>query len=571
MTGFLGRFWDQSSDNVDFCAKTNLSNENELTLSSASKSLPGLYIERQATQKFKNDKLFHDSEEFFILTEGIILNSDELVEKYKKHSLLDTIILMYKHNGNDFFKEFRGSFAGLIFDKKNKKKIVYTNHTGDKPIFYSQQSLEIVFSSNLNYLLGYFKKNKLPYSLNKEAVYHLLTYGGMLEDNTIFNEIKKLRPGCYLILENSNFQVKEYYRINNEPNYDQSENEIIDNIDKLFRQAIKRAFEKDRAFGYKHLVSLSGGLDSRMTTWVANDMGYGDNIVNYTFSQSDYLDAIVPRQIASDLKHEWIFKFLDNGVFLKNIDDAAQLALFGTSFVPGKSFFDLLNKDRFGIAHTGMLGDSVLGATYCSSKQQNMNFSLTTEAPYTILSHKLNQDKIKLTYANGEIFGFYVRGFNFLLPQFLVIQETLETYSPFCDVDFLDYCLKIPLELRYKHYIYFKWVLTKYPKATDYTLERLKYKITDPRLLSFFGISINKFLELLKYANLYAIAMNPYADWYDTNSSLKTFMDKYFAENIPRLNFDEELKKDCAHLYTSGSGFEKTHVMILLSALKLYF
>lgn len=123
-----------------------------------------------------------------------------------------------------------------------------------------------------------------------------------------------MNAGKYIKIENNKFEIKTYYELDNTPNYNQTEDEIIDNINELFRNAVKLEFEKDKEYRYKHIVALSGGLDSRMTTWVAHDMGYTDQL-NYTFSQSDYLDETIAKEIARDLEHEWIFKFLDNGVF----------------------------------------------------------------------------------------------------------------------------------------------------------------------------------------------------------------------------------------------------------------
>ena len=77
-------------------------------------------------------------------------------------------------------------------------------------------------------------------------------------------------------------------------------------------------------YGYNHICSLSGGLDSRMTAIVAHEMGY-DQQLNITFSQSDYLDETIAKQIASDYGHNWMFKSLDNGIFLFDIDSCSFL------------------------------------------------------------------------------------------------------------------------------------------------------------------------------------------------------------------------------------------------------
>lgn len=44
--------------------------------------------------------------------------------------------------------------------------------------------------------------------------------------------------------------------------------DLIDMLDEKFRAVVKLEFDKDIEYGYKYLVDLSGGLDSRMTSWV---------------------------------------------------------------------------------------------------------------------------------------------------------------------------------------------------------------------------------------------------------------------------------------------------------------
>ena len=103
-----------------------------------------------------------------------------------------------------------------------------------------------------------------------------------------------------------------------------------------------------------------------MTVWVAHQMGYAEQL-NTTFSQSNYLDESIAKQIATDLKHEWLFKALDHGNFLKNIDDIAKITGGGGGYgglAHGKSMYDLMNFDSFGIVHTGQIGDAIIGTFY---------------------------------------------------------------------------------------------------------------------------------------------------------------------------------------------------------------
>lgn len=579
MPGFIGVIGNK---NYEF---ENIFTSNDVFMNRET-SLENISLAQITIKKFLNDKVFKENKDVFILTEGVILNSLELIKKYKSSTFFEAINKMYVYNGIDFFKEFRGSFSGVFYDKKEDILVIFTDQIGDKQIFFSKSKKSLVFGSEINYITNYYQKSQESYSLNVEAAYHLLTFGYLLENETLFDRIYKLNAGHYMVYKKGKMNIVQYHRFDNTPDYNQKEEEIVNNIDKLFRQAVKRAFDKDNEYGYKHLVALSGGLDSRLTTWVANDMGYGENIVNFTFSQSDYLDEVIPKKIASDLRHEWIFKSLDNGVFLKRLDEIVKITSGGAIYygqAHGKSCLDLINKVDFGIVHTGQLGDVIIG-TYNSSpeyQQYYINDGLYSKK----LIKKVNIDDIIPNYANDEIFKLYQRGFNGMNQGLLVYQERLETYSPFYDLDFFEYCLSIPIELRFKHNIYFKWIMGKYPGAADYKWEKINSKITDKQM-NIFGRQV-ALKQIPKKTLAHLIKkftyndptstlgtknhMNPLDYWYKTNKDLREFMDNYYSENIHRISGYADLKKDCEYLYNNGSNIEKNQVLTLLSVMKQYF
>ena len=63
---------------------------------------------------------------------------------------------------------------------------------------------------------------------------------------------------------------------------------------------MKLKFEFDKKYGYKHLVTLSGGLDSRTLLFYAYKLGY-KNITIFTFSQKGYIDHKVSSKISKEL------------------------------------------------------------------------------------------------------------------------------------------------------------------------------------------------------------------------------------------------------------------------------
>lgn len=535
------------------------------------------YVQRRTIRKFLNDKPFVKMEDFVIVIDGVVLNKNELLSKYRSEDFARTIIDMYKQNGENFFKEFKGSFSGALYDMRNDKWIIWTNHYGDKQIFYYMNNGRLLVASEINFILDYLRNNKLNYSLNKLGAYCLLTFGYMLEDNTLFNEIRKLKAGHYMVYKDGSFEIKQYYKLDNTPDKTLTEDEIIDGIEKLFRNAVKLEYEKDREYGYRHIASLSGGLDSRMSLWIAHELGFKDILI-YCFSQSNYLDEQISKRIASDLGYEYIFKALDNGIYLKNLKEVVAINFgnfiyFGHSHV--KNFVDLLNWDRFGILHTGQLGDVVVG-TYLTKKKSD---------PFSIAYSKKLIGKVESLcfgtvnkYENEELFKFCTRGFNGILQGNLPAQEYTEVASPFLDHEFLSFAMKIPIELRMGHDIYIKWILKNHREAAKYKWEKIKAKITTPKI-KLFGriVPVNRLPNLvirvlLKRNPLKTkFHMNPLDYWYETSHELRNFLDEHFEKLINYFEEDKELRQDLINLYRNGNTIEKTQALTFLEAYRRYF
>src|SRR5699024_7199375 len=243
----------------------------------------------------------------------------------------------------------------------------------------------------------------------------------------------------------------------------------IEKVDHLFKQAVKLQFEKDVEYNHKHLVALSGGLDSRMASWVAHEMGYTDQL-NFTFSQSDYLDETIAKEIAAALKHEWIFKALDNGLFLKELNRINKISggnVIYYGLAHGYSVLRYINFDNLGILHSGQLGDVILGSYINKLKS---TYTYTGQGAYSkkLINKLTKYGRIDKTSISMEQYLMQQRCFNSILTGYLPSQLYTETMSPFYDVDFISYCLKIPLKLRINHKLYKKWILKRYPKAANY-------------------------------------------------------------------------------------------------------
>ena len=531
--------------------------------------------------KFENDKIFYNNQQYLLILDGIILNKEKLINDNENW----TAYLIDEYKKSDlFFNELRGSFSGVIYDKEKKKIIVFSDQIGSKFLFYYVNDEIIFVSSQMQEVYSFLKQNNIQYSLSVENAYLILSYGFTIEDRTICNKIKKLEPGSYLIRESEQEKMvqKDYYLIDNEPDYTITEDDAIELLDTEFCRAIKLEFDHDINNGYKtHFVSLSGGLDSRMVCWVAHQLGYV-NQVNFTFSQTNYLDESIPQQISSDLKHEWIFKSLDSGTWLKNIDEVTKESGGNVLYYTlghELSLNKYINMQNFGTIHSGQLGDAIFGASLAKSKNQNDKFELGDGAYSTRYLSKIDGLQLHRNYKNVEIANLYYRGFSGANGCCVCTNSYNEMVSPFTNIDLMENTLKIPIKMRYKHYIYKKWILSKYPKAADYIWEKSGTKIGRKFGIIRYGtheVPIEQIWRKIQYKYFGKKAendnksMNPYGYYMDTNSDLSNYLMNYFKSNMYCVS-DKNLSNLLTDIMNSNNHMEMIQALSVISASKIFF
>ena len=538
-------------------------------------SLPHGAAVQFTNPKFLNDKVFEEDDDLFVGLDGVVFNFRQLKAKYHADSYFGTVKAMVAELGDTFFKEFRGECAGVVYDKRRRRWIAFTNHTASKPMFYYHAPGVFVCSTDFDVMVQTLRAMNRNCSLDTVGAYYLLTFGYMLEDTTLVSEVRKLKAGCYLTCDGPSLAVDTYVRFTNEPYVDDSEEDIIARVDDLFKEAVRLQYEKDREYGYDHLATLSGGLDSRMNVMVACDLGYRAQVA-LTFAQTHYLDERLAKQIATDFGLEFVFYALDGGHYLEPMLDPAFRANGGLIFFAGSAHLlaALCRVDtvRTGLLHTGMLGDAVLGS-YVSQvppcKAKHPWGAYDTHLLDRVLPEvKAAGDQ----YATEYEFVLYNRGFNGTLNGNWTTYQLTECTSPFLDWDMLAYNTRIPRELQYREQVYLDWILARYPQAARYVWEKRKAKITDGPMLR--RLKKAWWIAGIVLRNRWdQVSMNPFEAWYKSNPALKEFLDGYWRDHADVLDASPELKRDCDSLFHKAgpSVLAKTQVITLLEAVRRYF
>ena len=464
--------------------------------------------------KFYMDVVHIENDDYTCCIDGPILNSSELLSCDNLHSIKDYVI----ENIEDelFWSKLRGKFCGFVFYKKERKAVFFTDHLAQRRLFYQKVDNRILISTDLKFI----SDNQNTFLLDNESIKQYLIWGFMLENNTLIKDISRCRVGEYIKVSNNNLSVNKFFDIEEESFTDLSESDILSKLDLLFKNAIKRQFDKDIEYGYRHFGNLSGGLDSRMTIGIAHKLGYKDITVN-TFASRFSGDASISFDIAEKLNLKQIFfPLVGNNIY--NMHDCAKLNQ-GLALSIGASHslssLDMINIDKFGLVHTGQIGDAVLGGAFIKKPYHEKAYN-HTDGAYNGES-SLN---MKSNYSNLESYLMSTRALQGALNGDWMTEKYTYGISPFLDFDFFMFTRKIHPKYKYKHKLYFKWLISYYPELASFKYESLMARISKYSFIN--RINFYKKIAIFKFRQIVfkkSQNMNPYNMWLNNNKDLKNY------------------------------------------------
>lgn len=197
------------------------------------------------------------------------IRADLEAEGFRFHSQTDTEVILNSlvRWGVDSLLRFNGMFALALWDRREKTLLLARDRYGIKPLYYSHQDNTFAFGSEQKAITA---RNGFERRLNKPALLEYFTFQNIFTDQTLLKDIHLLPAGHYASLdlrtEQPTLQRTRYwdYRFR-EPESPASKEEYIEELDRLFRQAVNRQLVSDVELG----AYLSGGMDSGAITAIA--------------------------------------------------------------------------------------------------------------------------------------------------------------------------------------------------------------------------------------------------------------------------------------------------------------
>jgi len=527
-----------------------------------------IVVEQFTGTKLMSEKLWLDNEDFFIVTDGVITNLKALCLQHNVSNHDELIGKMLKDK--DFFKYFRGHFAGFIYLKKEKKFIAFNNHTGSKKLFYFANQNTIAIGTDLYTLSKLLEDQKIKKTLDTEAAIFLLTSGFMHENLTLLKEVKQLRAGEFLQIDNFRLKTDFYFRLQDIQENRDSKADIVEQLDFLFKKSVDNEFSLDKSHQLISLTTLSGGLDSRMVALTALQSGFSNQMF-FNFSAKGYADEVIARQISDKYRVPLAASVVD-AESLKPVEEVVLVNDGLTIYTGASAVFDAIKRLEIsdtGMIHTGMLGDALLGSYLIADHKTKPQISDGVYSAKLLSKYASVFQKYIQNYSDTEIYKFYNRGFSGMNNGFLYFDLCGESDAAFLNPDFLSYALSIPAKYRYKEQIYIDWIKIKHPEFAGFIWESIGGKPTNNKTLRSYYRYRRALLKRLPFKTMWKNNMNPEQLWYDKNLSVRQTLDQYFLENIHLLSSNSELYGDCQFLYREGNITEKAQVLTLLAACKL--
>jgi asparagine synthase (glutamine-hydrolysing) len=216
--------------------------------------------------------------EFVITYNGEVYNFQELRaeleslgHQFRSRTDSEVVLNAYAHWGAESVKRFNGMFAFAIWDKSRQELFLARDRYGIKPLYYTFAGQYFIFASEQKAIL---KHPAVKKEIDLEALLEYFTFQNIFTDKTLLKEIKLFPAGHYGIMPIGsslttyalNLNPTQYwdfdFRESDNPAPDQ---EYIEELDRLFRQAVKRQLVSDVEVG----SYLSGGMDSGSITAIA--------------------------------------------------------------------------------------------------------------------------------------------------------------------------------------------------------------------------------------------------------------------------------------------------------------
>ena len=241
----------------------------------------------------------YEDNRYWMVFNGEVYNYVELRERlmkegysFKTESDTEVVLTLFAHKGEKAFRELRGMFSILIWDKQEKKLAGARDPFGIKPLYYKQDENGVIFASEKKSITLIDRDS----TVNTASLQHYLSFQYVPEPQTMTEGIKKVEPGYYFVKkEKEPLTFKRYFHATFLPNV--TESNWVKKIQDVLFDSVNVHMRSDVPVG----SFLSGGIDSSIIVSMAKEFNPQIKTFSVGFEREGYSEVDVAKETADKL------------------------------------------------------------------------------------------------------------------------------------------------------------------------------------------------------------------------------------------------------------------------------
>jgi asparagine synthase (glutamine-hydrolysing) len=218
--------------------------------------------------------------------------------RFRANSDTEVLVHLYEERGEEMLAELNGMFAFAIWDGANGRLFLARDRLGEKPLYYWRGRERFAFASEMK---AFLKLSDFTPAVRRASIAEYLKYGYVPHPHSILEEVSKLPPAHYAIVEKGEVRTQRYWR----PFGDMSSmryEEAEERLRELLADSVRLRLVSDAPLG----AFLSGGVDSSVVVGLM--AGAAETVKTFTigFEESRYDERRYARAVAEKFHTEHV-------------------------------------------------------------------------------------------------------------------------------------------------------------------------------------------------------------------------------------------------------------------------
>lgn len=268
--------------------------------------------------------VFDRNGRYVVFIEGEIINRASVAASARvpitvlpQMSLPALVHRAFRSRGTALFAELDGAYRIAVWDRENRSLLVASDRFGLYPIYYSEESRRVFVASELRPILLGRRGNP---DFDRQAIIDLLGFGHLLDDRTLFENIRRLPEGHFLSISEKTVELKRFVDVQDPlPAAVQNQGEAIRKLRSAIMTSVKAHSDSEPT-----AILLTGGLDSRLIAAAQQRLGY--RVTTYATGDSYSAQAMLAGRTATALGAEHRFQALTPMLYLESLQRTVWLS-----------------------------------------------------------------------------------------------------------------------------------------------------------------------------------------------------------------------------------------------------